>query len=94
MDIITKDNTWVGITRHETRPSNFLLWDDKGTKGGAFWVFLVKLVPNDMAVWFDHADSFELDHFDQYFHLNFWLKVNNDTVFAATVLEYARYEPL
>ena len=46
-----------------------------------------------MAVWFDHADSFELDHFDQYFHLIFWLKVNNDTVLEATVLVYARYEP-
>ena len=42
---------------------------------------------------FDHADSFEIDHFDQYFHLIFWLKVNNDTVFEAIVLEYDRYEP-
>ena len=55
----------------------------KRTKGGALWVFLVKLVPNDMAVCFDHADSFELDHFDQYFCLIFWLKVNNDTFFEA-----------
>ena len=31
-------------------------------------------------------------HFDQYFHLIFWLKVNNDTVFEAIVLEYDRYE--
>ena len=46
-----------------------------------------------MGVCFDHADSFEIDHFDQYFHLVFWLKVNNDTVFEAIVLEYDRYEP-
>ena len=31
--------------------------------------------------------------FDQYFHLIFWLTVNNDTVFEAIVLEYDRYEP-
>ena len=46
-----------------------------------------------MAVCFDHADSFEIDHFDQYFHLIFWLKVNNDKVFEAIGLEYDRYEP-
>ena len=63
------------------------------TKGGSLWGFRVKLVPNDMAVCFDHTDSFEIDHFDQYFHLIFWLKVNNDAVFEAIVLEYDRYEP-
>ena len=63
------------------------------TKGGALWVFLVKLVPNDMTVCIDHADTFELDHFDQNFHLILWLKVNNDTVFEASILEYDRYEP-
>ena len=52
-----------------------------------------KVVSNDMAVDFDYADSFELDHFDQYIHLIFWLKVNKDTVFKASVLEYDRYEP-
>ena len=46
-----------------------------------------------MAVWFDHADSFKLDHFDQNFHLIFWLKVKNNTVFEASILEYDRYEP-
>ena len=45
-----------------------------------------------MGVCFDHADSFEIDHFHQYFLLVFWLKVNNDTVFEAIVLEYDRYE--
>ena len=45
-----------------------------------------------MGVCFDHADSFEIDHFDQYVHLIFWLKVNNDKVFEAIVLEYDRYE--
>ena len=44
-----------------------------------------------MGVCFGHADSFDIDHFDQYFHLIFWLKVNNDTVFEAIVLEYDRY---
>ena len=34
-----------------------------------------KMVPNDKAVCSDHADTFELDHFDQYFHHIFWLKV-------------------
>ena len=43
-----------------------------------------------MGVYFDHADSFD---FDQYFHLILWLKVNNDTVSEAIVLEYDRYEP-
>ena len=46
-----------------------------------------------MGICFDHADSFEIDHFDQYFHLVFWLKANNDTVFEAIALEYDRYEP-
>ena len=59
----------------------------------ALWVFLVNLVPNDKAVCFDHADSLELDHFDQYFYLIFWLKVNNNTYFKAIVLEYDWYEP-
>ena len=36
---------------------------------------------------------FELDHFDQNFHIMFWLKVNEDTVSEASVLEYDRYEP-
>ena len=40
-----------------------------------------------------NADSFSLDHFDQSFHLVFWLKVNNNTVFEASILEYDRYEP-
>ena len=59
----------------------------------ALWVFLVKLLPIDIAVCFNHADSFELDHFDQHFHLIFGLKVNKDTVSEASILEYDRYEP-
>ena len=46
-----------------------------------------------MGVCFDHADSFEIYHFDQYFHLVFWLKVKNDMVFEVIVLEYDIYEP-
>ena len=46
-----------------------------------------------MAVCFDHADSFGLDHFDHNFYLIFWLKVNNDSVLEASILEYDRYEP-
>ena len=65
----------------------------ESTKGRALRVFLVTLLPNDMAVCFNHADYFEIDHFDQNFHLIFWLKVNNDTVFEACILEYDRYEP-
>ena len=63
------------------------------TKGKARWGFLVTLLPNDMAVCFNHADSFELDHFDQYFQLILWLKVNKDTVSGASISEYDRYEP-
>ena len=65
----------------------------KRTKGAPLWAFRVKSVTNDMAVCFNHADSFGLDHCDQDFHLIFWLKVNNDTVFKASILEYDRYEP-
>ena len=64
------------------------------TKGGTLWALLVKLVPHDMGVCFDYADSFKIfGPFDQYFHLIFWLEVNNDRVFEAIVLEYDRYEP-
>ena len=59
---------------------------------GSLWALRVKLVPNNMGVCFDHADSIGIDHFGQYFHLIFWLKVNNDTVVEAIVLEYDRYE--
>ena len=55
----------------------------ESTKGRALGGFLVTLLPNDMAVCFNHADSFEIDHFDQNFHHIFWPKVNNDTVFEA-----------
>ena len=65
----------------------------ESTIGRAPWVFLVTLLPNDMAVCFNHADSFEIDHFDQNFQLTFWLKVNNDTFFEASILECGRYEP-
>ena len=52
------------------------------------------MVPNDMAVCFDDADSFKLhvDHFDKDSHLILWLKLKNDTVFEASVLEYDIYE--
>ena len=63
------------------------------TKGRSLRTFRVKLVPNGMAVCFNHADSFSLDHFDQNLHLIFWLKLNNDTVFEASILEYDRREP-
>ena len=63
------------------------------TKGRPLWAFRVKLVPNDMTVCFNHADSFGLDHFDQNFHLIILLKVNNYTVIEATILEYDRYGP-
>ena len=65
----------------------------KSTKGSALGVFLVTLLPNDIAVCFNHVDSIELDHFDQNFQLIFWLKVNKDRVSEASILEYDRYEP-
>ena len=46
-----------------------------------------------MDVCFNHSHSFELDHFDQNCHIIFWLNVNSDTVFEASILEYGRYEP-
>ena len=48
----------------------------KSTKSRTLWVFLVKLLPNDMAVCCNHADSFE-----------------QDTVSAASIWKYDRYEP-
>ena len=60
---------------------------------GSLWALRVKFVPNNMGVCYDHADSFEIDHFDQNFQLIFWLKVNKDTVSEASILEYDRYEP-
>ena len=63
------------------------------TKGRSLRASRAKLIRNDMAVCFNHADSFSLDHFDQNFHVIFWLKLNNDTVFEASILEYDRYEP-
>ena len=65
----------------------------KSTKSKAHWVFLVTLLPNDMAVCLNHADSFELNHFGQNFQLIFWLKVNKVTVSEASILEYDVYEP-
>ena len=65
------------------------------TKGGTLWACFDKLVPIDMAVCSDgsdHTDSFEQDHFDQNFHHIFGLKVNNNTVFEASIVEYVRYE--
>ena len=50
----------------------------------------MKLLPNDMAVYFT---SFELDRFQSPFSSHFWLKVNNDTVYEGSILEYDRYEP-
>ena len=51
-----------------------------------------KMVPDNLAVGNDHADTFDLEHFDQYFHLIVWLKVNNDTVSEASILEYDKHE--
>ena len=66
----------------------------KRTKGRPLWAFRAKLVPDGMAACFNHADSFVLDHFDQNYHLIFWLKVNNDTVFETSISEYNWYELL
>ena len=93
MDIKTKDYTWAVFIPHEPRPSDFLLWYGQENTEGPLWAFRAKLVPDDMAVCLNHADLFGLDHFDQNFHLIFWLKLNNDTVFEASILEYDRYEP-
>ena len=65
----------------------------ESTKGRALGGFLVTFLPNVMDVCFNHADSFEIDRFDQNFHLILWLKVNKDTVIEVCILEYDRYEP-
>ena len=81
------------ITDHESRPSEFLLpCALENNRHDGLLGFSGKMVPNDMAICFDIAGFFELDHFDQYFHLILWLKVNNDTVFEASILEYDRCE--
>ena len=95
MDVKTKITYEYSSLATNLELATFYCSTAKRTKGGPLWAFRVKSVPNDMAVCFDHADSFEKDHFDQYFHLIFWLKVNNNTVFEAIeqILEYDRYEP-
>ena len=93
MYIKTKDYTWAVFTTHKLDLATFNCGTGKRTKGRSLWPIRVKLVPNDMAVCFNHAVLFSLDHFDQNFHPIFWLKVNNDTVFEASILEYDRYEP-
>ena len=47
---------------------------------------------SSLTVCFDHSHSYELDHFDTNFHLIFWLKVINDTVFEASVMQFDIYE--
>ena len=80
---------------HDSRPSDFPLTCalENNRRDGLLWVFLVRWSLKRHGCLLDHADSFELDHFDRYFHLIFWLKVNNDTVFKASILEHDRYEP-
>ena len=57
-----------------------------GPFGSSLWS-QTTLLPA-LAMWIPSS----LDHFDQNFHLSFWQKVNNDTVFEASILEYERYE--
>ena len=80
---------------HWPRISSQRLSFDVRFRNQARWSFglLCKMGPNDMAICFGHPDSFKLDQIDQYFHLILWLKVNNDTVVEASVLEYDRYKP-
>ena len=46
------------------------------------------LINSTLAACFGHAGSLKQDPLAQYFHRIFWLKVNNDIVFEANVLEY------
>ena len=94
MDIKAKGYAWVVITGHESQPSDLLLKCAlENKRRDRLLGFPCEMVPNDMSVCFDRADSFELDHFDQYFHSISWLVVKNDTVFEAGVLDYDRYKP-
>ena len=43
MDIKTKDCTWEVVTRHESRPSNFLLLYDHENKGRVFNIPIVQI---------------------------------------------------
>ena len=66
----------VVTTGHESRPSDFLLKCAlENNRRDRLLGLPRKKVPNDMSVCFDRADSFELGHFDQYFHLIIWLEV-------------------
>ena len=68
MDIKTKDYTRRAVfTSHDLDQATSYCGTVKRTKGGPLWALRVKFVPNDMAVCFNHADSFGLDHFDQRF---------------------------
>ena len=93
MDIKTKDYTWAVFTPHEPRPSNFLLWYSQKNKGWPRCAFRVKLVPNDMAVCFNLQIHSAKTILTKIFISFFWLKLNNDTVLEASILEYDRYEP-
>ena len=100
MDIKTKDYTWAMFTPHEQRLS--FVVRSREQRVGPFgpsvlnwfqttWLSALTMqihstlgVVGDPSLWFD------LNYFDQNFHLIFWLKVNNDTVFETSILEYDR----
>ena len=66
--------------RGESRSSNFLLTCAfENNRHNGLLGLPCKMVPNDMSICFYNTDSFEFDHFDQYVHLIFWLRVNDYT---------------
>ena len=52
-------------------------WEVYGVRAIAHLYHIINPII-DLAVCFDHSDSFELDHFHQYFHLILWLKLDNE----------------
>ena len=92
LSIVSIDTLWL-----QRQPSN-AFHRKLGTCHNPWEVYVVIAIAHlyhiinqitDLAVCFERSDSFELDHFHQYFHLIFCLKLNNDTVSDASVLEYA-----
>ena len=93
MDIKTKDCTCGVATRHESRPSNFLLCYDHEHKGRVPLGPPCLIGPKQHGCLLRPCRFLRDRPFWPIFSSHFWLKVNNDTVFEAIVLEYDRYEP-
>ena len=79
------------VRRHKSQPSNFLLWYGQDNKRlgplGLSW----KIGPERHGCLLRPCGFLRARPFWPKFPSHFWLKVNNDTVFKASLL---KYEPL